>query len=72
MQGRIKLWFPSNFYGVIEIENNQTFFFHGTSLANREAECRTGDQVEFWLDDDPRHEGKVIAVGVRVLPRTRY
>ena len=72
MQGRVKLWFPRSYYGVIAVEGDQTFFFHGSALVDREAECRTGDQVEFWLDDDPRHADKVIAIDVTILPRVRY
>lgn len=46
----------------------QEYFFHCSQSANFES-LRSGDSVEFYLDDDPRHADQLTAVDVRRIER---
>ncbi len=63
MRGRVKNWYPERFFGFIEVEGGQIWFFHGTAV-EPDYRIRTHDKVEFWLDDDPYGRG-LVAVAVR-------
>jgi cold shock CspA family protein len=66
MQGVVKLFLRSQHYGFISTEAGD-FFFHGSGVIGGADTIRTGEHVQFWLDDDPRGRGNLIAVDVRPL-----
>ena len=62
MQGRIK-FASDRGYGFITLDHAlaQDVFFLWDPL---KPPLRRGDEVTFWLDDDPRREGEWIGVDV--------
>lgn len=48
-------------WGFIKSSDDVSFFFHASGVIG---EVRYGDEVDYWLDDDPHHEG-LRAVEVR-------
>ena len=49
MIGRIKTWLPEKGFGFVWTEAGE-FFFHQSQTIG---EMQRGDEVSFWLDDDP-------------------
>ena len=66
MQGTVKFFRPApQFYGFISIEGSLDFFFHGAQVVGEIP--KAGDEVSFWLEDDPRDDGRLAAVEVRKI-----
>jgi cold shock CspA family protein len=61
MTGIIKRFYDAKGFGFVGNEGGE-FFFSAADLLDGAA---PGDVVEFWLDDDPRQDGKLKAVDVR-------
>ncbi|MGD1093848.1 MAG: cold shock domain-containing protein [Bryobacteraceae bacterium] len=61
MQGRVRYWNQTKLFGFITTEAGD-FFFHESGLIG---EVERGDEVSFWLDDDPRGKSDLIAVEVQ-------
>jgi cold shock CspA family protein len=60
MQGIVKFFDEKRFYGFIANEGGE-WFFHASTVKEPVAK---GDEVEFSLDDDGRHIGKLKAIDV--------
>jgi cold shock CspA family protein len=65
MTGTVKFYAFEKCFGFIAIEGGLDFFFHGTSMLG-DGIPQKGDEVEFWLEDDPRDAAKLRAVEVQV------
>jgi len=69
MEGTVKFCNQTRGFGFVQISDGngfvQEYFFHCSNAANFES-LRSGDYVEFYLDDDPRHADQLIAVDVRI------
>jgi cold-inducible RNA-binding protein len=63
MEGRIKFFNPQTNFGVVEIDGNQSWFFHRSSITC--GPVTKGDLATFELSDDLRRPGTVMAVDVR-------
>jgi cold shock CspA family protein len=63
MIGRIKLFSRTKNFGFIANEGGE-WFFHASAVRSDLADLRSGDHVEFLLDDDPRGRGGLVAVDV--------
>ncbi len=65
MIGRVKTYLPEKGFGFVANEGGE-WFFHKNQVINQ---VQRGDEVEFWLDDDPRGPG-LIAVDVKRAVRS--
>jgi len=71
MIGTVKFFRPApHFYGFIEIEGGMDFFFPGRQVLGELP--LAGDEVSFWLSDDPRGDDRLMAVQVRRRERTIF
>jgi cold shock CspA family protein len=61
MIGNIKFWIEDRGFGFIDCGHGAEFFFRTGSLVHA---VSAGDEVEFWLDDDFRRPGTLLAVDV--------
>jgi len=59
MQGRVKSYHADKCWGFVWTEAGD-FYFHRVNVIG---EVRSGDEVEFWLDDGRR--GDLVAVEVK-------
>jgi cold shock CspA family protein len=64
MIGKIKFWVRDRGYGFITIEGGMSWFAHCSQVVGDTGDLRSGDEVEFLLDDDPHGRDALVAVGV--------
>ena len=63
MLGTCKWFNAEKHFGFVSTEGGMDFFFHDAQVIGEMP--KAGYEVSFWLDDDPRGEGRLKAVEVR-------